>query len=104
MSETPLAAASIGQVHRAQINGEAVALKIQYPGVAESIDTDVAMLKKIITGLLAVRGRAISIDAVFSELAEGLKIETDYEQEAHSLVRYQKLFEGDARYVVPRVI
>jgi len=103
LSDTPIAAASIGQVHRATLDGIEVALKIQYPMVAESIDTDLILLKKILNGALAVRGRNISFDAVFDELAKGLKVETDYRQEATALKKYRDLLTTYPKYVVPQV-
>ncbi len=103
LSQEPIAAASIGQVHRARLQGKEVVLKIQYPLVAESIDTDLALLKKVIGGALAVKGSRISFDAVFTELGQGLKVETDYEQEAKSLTLYKQLFANFPHYVVPDV-
>ncbi len=103
LSVEPIASASIGQVHRARIKGEDVVLKIQYPGVADSIDTDVALLKKLITSLLAVRGKKISFDAVFSELADGLKLEIDYLLEAKSIQRYRATFAPFPQFVIPKV-
>lgn len=104
LSPEPIASASIGQVHRARLHGKEIVLKVQYPGIAESIDTDIAMLKKLINSLLAVRGRKISFDAVFAELAEGLKLETDYEQEAQSIKKYQSVFAPYPQYIIPQVV
>ena len=104
LSPEPIASASIGQVHRARLHGKEVVLKVQYPGVAESIDTDIAMLKKLINSVLVVRGRKISFDSVFAELAEGLKIETDYEQEARAIKKYQSVFTDYPQYIIPKVV
>ncbi len=104
LSPEPIAAASIGQVHRAQIHGQEVVLKVQYPGVAESIDTDIAMLKKLINSILTLRGRKISFDSVFAELAEGLKIETDYGQEADAIGKYASVFADYPQYIIPKTV
>lgn len=103
ISPEPIASASIGQVHRATLNGQAIVLKIQYPGVASSIDSDLAMLKKMIGGYLALRGKAISFDGVFEELAEGLKLEVDYRKEAEFIQTYRQAFAGHDGYCIPSV-
>lgn len=103
ISETPIASASIGQVHRAKLRGKDVVLKVQYPGVANSIDTDLAVLKKIVSAFLVVKNKRISFDGVFAELAEGLKLEVDYLKEAQFLKQYKTAFAHLPQYVVPDV-
>ncbi len=46
--DRPFAAASLGQVHRANVNGQCVAVKVQYPGVAVSIDSDMSMVGRLL--------------------------------------------------------
>jgi aarF domain-containing kinase len=101
ISPEPVAAASIGQVHSAFVDGRKVAIKVQYPGVASSIDTDLDMLKKFAAGLLTIQGKAIPLDELFEELKRGLKGEVDYRRELESLQAYREAFAGDARYYVP---
>ena len=99
----PIAAASIGQVHRVFTeDGRDLALKIQYPGVAKSINSDVdnmAMLMRLIK-LLPVE---IEITAIIKEAKRQLHQEADYIVEAQYLRDYRKLVEDEPRFVVPGV-
>jgi len=69
-------AASIGQVHKAEINGKQVAVKIQYPGVAESIRSDLAMVKPIAIKMFNIKGK--DSDKYFKEVEDKLVEETNY--------------------------
>lgn len=69
-------AASIGQVHKAKLNGKELAVKIQYPGVAESIGSDLAMVKPIAMKMFNIKGKGS--DTYFTEVKEKLMDETDY--------------------------
>ena len=99
----PIAAASIGQVHRVFTeDGRDLALKIQYPGVAKSINSDVdnmAMLMRLIN-LLPVE---IDISSIVKEAKRQLHQEADYIVEAQYLRDYRKLVEDEPRFVVPGV-
>ena len=99
----PIAAASIGQVHRVFTeDGRDLALKIQYPGVAKSINSDVdnmAMLMRMIK-LLPVE---MDIAAIVKEAKRQLHQEADYIIEAQYLRDYRKLVADEPRFVVPRV-
>ncbi len=76
---TPFAAASIGQVHRAEsLKGKKIAVKVQYPGIAESIKSDVQMLRNI----LRITPFSWIIDGALTEIEEGLAEELDYRLEA----------------------
>jgi predicted unusual protein kinase regulating ubiquinone biosynthesis (AarF/ABC1/UbiB family) len=103
LSPEPIAAASIGQVHRAVVKGRPVAVKVQYPGVANSIDTDLMALKRFLEIVLKARGKDINVDATFAELSDGLKKEADYELEASNLMRYRRAVKNPA-FVVPEVL
>ncbi|WP_353230315.1 AarF/ABC1/UbiB kinase family protein [Novosphingobium sp.] len=98
----PLAAASIGQVHRAELpDGRVLAIKVQYPGVARSIDADVdnvATLLKV-SGLLPA---GLDIAPLLAEAKLQLHEEADYLREAAQMTRYADLLADDARFVVPR--
>lgn len=72
-------AASIGQVHIASKNDKKFAVKIQYPGVADSIESDLALVKPIALRLLNIDGAAA--DVYFQEVKKKLIEETDYENE-----------------------
>lgn len=97
----PIAAASIGQVHRAQTtDGRDLAIKVQYPGVRQSIDSDVDNVASLIklTGLLP---QGIDIDPMLAEAKAQLHEEADYAHEAGHLARFGELLAGHADFCVP---
>ena len=101
--ERALAAASIGQVHRAvTVAGDEVVVKVQYPGVAEAVDTD---LRNAMLLVPLVRRLAPGVDAraLFSELRERVGEELDYELEAQNQRRIERRFRGHPFISVPRV-
>jgi predicted unusual protein kinase regulating ubiquinone biosynthesis (AarF/ABC1/UbiB family) len=99
----PVAAASIGQVHRARKHGgHELALKIQYPGVARSVDSDIDNLAALLGRLQFVREK-LDIPAMAAEAKRQLKLETDYEAEARWLERYRRLVADMPGVVVPHV-
>lgn len=102
ISHEPIAAASIGQVHRATLNGKDVAVKIQYPGIAKCIDTDVAALRRVADLAVQIQGHEINLDPLFSELKLCLKQEADYRAEADHLYEFGKYLDS-SRFVVPQV-
>ncbi|NQW27359.1 MAG: AarF/ABC1/UbiB kinase family protein [Flammeovirgaceae bacterium] len=69
-------AASIGQVHKAEKNGQRLAVKIQYPGVADSISSDLALVKPIAIRMFNIKGK--DSDKYFKEVEEKLIDETNY--------------------------
>ncbi len=69
-------AASIGQVHKAEKNGKKLAVKIQYPGVADSISSDLAMVKPVATRMFNLKGK--DSEKYFREVEDKLLEETDY--------------------------
>jgi predicted unusual protein kinase regulating ubiquinone biosynthesis (AarF/ABC1/UbiB family) len=99
----PIAAASIGQVHRATTrDGRDLALKIQYPGVAKSIDSDVdnmAMFMRM-ANILPVE---LDVKGIVAETKRQLRQEADYTIEASYLRDYRKLVADDDSFVVPKV-
>ena len=99
----PLAAASIGQVHAARAaDGREVALKIQYPGVERSVDSDVDNLALLlrVTRLLPPQ---VDYEALIPELKRELRREADYRREADNTEKYAELLDGDPAVAVPRV-
>jgi predicted unusual protein kinase regulating ubiquinone biosynthesis (AarF/ABC1/UbiB family) len=99
----PIASASIGQVHRAlATDGREIALKIQYPGVARSIDSDVDNLASLlrITRVLPVE---LEIEAIIAEAKRQLAQEADYELEANHMERFGELVADAPGLRVPRV-
>jgi predicted unusual protein kinase regulating ubiquinone biosynthesis (AarF/ABC1/UbiB family) len=101
--ERAFAAASIGQVHRARtLDGDDVVVKVQYPGVAEAVETDlrnaqllVPLVKRLAPGLDA---RALSV-----EMRERIGDELDYELEAQNQRRIERLLRGHPFMQVPHV-
>lgn len=69
-------AASIGQVHKAEKDGRKLAVKIQYPGVAESISSDLKMVKPVALKMFNIKGK--DSDKYFKEVEDKLLEETDY--------------------------
>ncbi len=74
-----VAAASIGQVHRAEKDGNQLAVKIQYPGVADSISSDLALVKPVAVKMFNLKGK--DSEKYFKEIEGKLLEETDYELE-----------------------
>ena len=100
----PLAAASIGQVHRAVApDGRAIVLKVQYPGVAASIDSDVDNIATLLrmSGLLPAE---LDIKPLLEDAKRQLKDEADYHKEADFLQAFGDLLAEDERFLVPHVL
>jgi predicted unusual protein kinase regulating ubiquinone biosynthesis (AarF/ABC1/UbiB family) len=96
------AAASLGQVHRARLkSGEPVAVKIQYPGIARTIDADFRNLSALLLPMRLGKDWE-SVKAQFSEIRRMLNQEVDYIHEAESLRVARELFRPDDGIVVPR--
>ncbi len=103
--EKPIAAASIGQVYSASLpEGKEVVLKVQYPGVASSIHSDIKILKKLIEPMLKISGRQIELDEIFEEIAKTLSLEADYLNEAKATTKYRENILGHDQFLVPEVI
>lgn len=97
----PIAAASIGQVHRAVLrDGRTLAIKVQYPGVARSIDSDVTNVGALIrmTGLLP---KGLDLAPYLAEARQQLHDETDYLREAAQLQRFGTLLADQPQFTVP---
>ena len=103
---TPLAAASVAQVHAARLpGGEPVAVKVQYPWLERALPADLAVLRALL-GLAARLGRLHAIDRtrVFDEFASSLREELDFEREAAAAREIGRNLEHDAQIVVPRIV
>ena len=101
----PIGAASLGQVHRARdrTTGRELALKVRYPGVDRAIESDLKVLRRMLS-VLGVLPTTENLDAVFDEAHRMLRQEVDYVREAEATRRYRTLLAGDERFVVPEVI
>ncbi|MEO6028647.1 MAG: AarF/UbiB family protein [Candidatus Binatia bacterium] len=100
------AAASLGQVHRAELpDGDAVVVKIQYPGVEETVVQDLKNIRALIATLVRigrdVMGQKIDATEVARELEDRLREELDYVNEAANLTRFRALFADDPEVVIP---
>ena len=100
----PIAAASIGQVHRAVTHdGRAVAVKVQYPGIAETIAADlgnVALLRR----MLRITAPAQDVDALLFELRDRVLEELDYRREAGNQQVMADYYDGHPTICVPQII
>jgi predicted unusual protein kinase regulating ubiquinone biosynthesis (AarF/ABC1/UbiB family) len=99
----PIAAASIGQVHTAvAADGRELALKIQYPGIADSIESDVDNLAAALKGA-RILPLDLGLEGITEETKRQLRQEADYRAEAAYLRQYRAFLTGDPRFVVPDV-
>ncbi|KAL8705007.1 MAG: hypothetical protein Q9201_001852 [Fulgogasparrea decipioides] len=104
--EKPIAAASIGQVHSATVksSGTLVAVKIQYPGVANSIDSDLNNLAVLLTASRLLP-KGLYLDKTIANARTELAWECDYIREAECARRFHKLLEDEQEtFVVPSII
>ncbi|MEC8417734.1 MAG: AarF/ABC1/UbiB kinase family protein [Pseudomonadota bacterium] len=100
-SFAPIAAASIGQVHKAiTMDGKMLAIKVQYPGVKKSINSDVDNVATLIklTGLVP---KSLDIAPLLEEAKQQLHQEADYHREAAMLTRYREHLGNNNDFVVP---
>lgn len=114
IDETPVAAASLGQAHRATLGAldaadtglSGVVLKVQRPGIDEVVDVDLAALRKVGGWLSRVRlvSDRVDIPALVEEFAVTSLEEIDYLHEATSSERFAADFKGDDRVTVPAVV
>ncbi|MFB1295554.1 ABC1 kinase family protein [Mycobacterium sp. pW049] len=106
--DEPLAAASIGQVHRAVLrDGRDVVVKIQYPGVARAIRDDLANTELVVSFLrfaMAASGMKLDLRAVAREAAARIADEVDYRHEANMITAFSELYRGHPFICVPEVI
>ena len=103
--EVPFAAASIGQVHRARTHeGQECVVKIQYPGVRESCDSDLRHLKRALklAGLLKVNPEAV--DRLFEEIRRMLYEELDYQHEAENIKLFNEYYRDHPYVLMPELI
>lgn len=100
----PIGTASLAQVHRATVlaTGEQIVLKIQYPGVADAIDSDLALFKRLLK-VSNIVPQTRALDAWFEEIRDLLQHEVDYEVEAATTERFYDRLLDDPRYIVPKI-
>jgi aarF domain-containing kinase len=101
--EEPMAAASIGQVHRATLlDGRQVAMKIQYPGVAQSINSDIDNLMRL-ARLTDILPKGLYVEEAVRVAKLELALECNYRWEAAAQARFAELLASDSAFRVPAV-
>ena len=104
--QEPLAAASIGQVHRARLkNGKLVAVKIQRPGIAANIETDLEILRELasVAERRFVWAKAYQLGDMIDELAKSLRNELNYTSEARNAEKFLKEYKDNPAIYIPQV-
>ena len=102
--DTPVAAASIGQVHKGVwADGREVAIKIQYPGADEALRADLKTLRRM-TGVLKQLAPGADVQAVVDELIDRTEMELDYRLEANNQRAFAKAYEGHPHFFIPRIV
>lgn len=100
----PIAAASIGQVHRAiDRNGQSVAVKVQRPGIAERVELDMVLLRLFLTSMEGILPPT-DYQTIAGEIETMVREELDYEAEARAMQQMADFFEGAPGVIVPRPI
>lgn len=100
----PIAAASIGQVHRGVLaDGREVAIKVQYPGVADSISSDLNNLGSLLK-MLGILPKGMYLENTLRVAQDELLWETDYHREAEATMKMKELLSDEEIFVVPTVI
>lgn len=102
--QTPIASASIGQVYPAAKDHQQLAVKIQYPGVAESIPSDLKIFRRIAEGAIFLSRKQIALGEFFEELERVLIQEVDYTKERELMTEYAAHLTGDARFIIPKPV
>jgi predicted unusual protein kinase regulating ubiquinone biosynthesis (AarF/ABC1/UbiB family) len=100
----PIAAASIGQVHRAiTLDGRAVAVKVQYPGIAETIAADLSNVS-LLRRMLRITAPSQDVDALIAELRDRVLEELDYRREADNQRLLADYYDGHPTIHIPGII
>ena len=105
-NSTPIAAASLGQVHKARLHsGEDVVVKVQRPGLAKLFNLDFEILHRLVRWLnrLIKNIRKFNLEAIYREFFELLYLEIDYIHEGKNAERFRDNFQGYQRVTVPKV-
>ncbi|MGH8462247.1 MAG: ABC1 kinase family protein [Stenotrophobium sp.] len=104
IDHTPIAAASLGQAHRAwrKRDRQPLCVKIQYPGVADSIESDIKTLSRLLL-LTRLTPKDMDLTPVFSEVREMLLREVDYHAERRFTDAFAAKLRDDQRFAVPKI-
>ncbi|MGB3285677.1 MULTISPECIES: ABC1 kinase family protein [Mycobacteriaceae] len=102
--DTPVASASIGQVHRGVwADGRRVAVKIQYPGADEALRADLKTIRRL-TGIFKQLAPGVDVKGVIDELIERTEMELDYRLEADNQRVFAKAYAGHPHFLIPNVV
>src|ERR1700685_3629523 len=103
-NDTPVASASIGQVHKAVwSDGREVAVKIQYPGADEALRADLKTLRRMV-GVVKQLAPGVDVEGVVDELIERTEMELDYRLEADNQRAFAKAYRDHPHFTVPKVV
>lgn len=102
--DTPVASASIGQVHKGVWHdGREVAVKIQYPGADEALRADLKTLRRL-TGVVKQLAPGVDVQGIVDELISRTEMELDYRLEADNQRTFAKAYQDDPHFLVPHVV
>ncbi|WP_077743612.1 ABC1 kinase family protein [Mycolicibacterium boenickei] len=102
--DTPVASASIGQVHKAVwSDGREVAVKIQYPGADEALRADLKTIQRLV-GVFKQLAPGADIQGVVDELIERTEMELDYRLEADNQRAFAKAYADDPHFAIPHIV
>ncbi|OLP01970.1 ABC transporter ATP-binding protein [Mycolicibacterium porcinum] len=102
--DTPVASASIGQVHKAVwSDGREVAVKIQYPGADEALRADLKTIQRLV-GVFKQLAPGADIQGVVDELIERTEMELDYRLEADNQRAFAKAYANDPHFAIPHIV
>ncbi|MCX2932081.1 AarF/UbiB family protein [Mycobacterium sp. CVI_P3] len=102
--DTPVASASIGQVHKGVwSDGREVAVKIQYPGADEALRADLKTMQRLV-GVFKQLAPGADIQGVVDELIERTEMELDYRLESDNQRAFAKAYDGHPHFVIPHVV
>ncbi|WP_254821392.1 ABC1 kinase family protein [Haloglomus halophilum] len=102
----PLAGASLGQVYRAELDGETVAVKVRRPDIEKRVQRDLRLVESAVPVASAFLddGRAFTLETIVDQFADTLREELDYEREAAIMERVRENFADDERVKIPAVV
>ena len=102
----PLAGASLGQVYRAELDGETVAVKVRRPDIEKRVQRDLRLVESAVPVAAAFLGdgRAFTLETIVDQFADTLREELDYEREAEIMARIGENFADDDRVEIPGVV
>ena len=96
-------AASLGQVHKAKINGNEIACKLQYPDMISTVDADLKQLK-LIFSLYGTWDKTIKTKDIYNELSERLKEELNYKRELKNMMLFNEMLKDEKYINIPKPI